>query len=550
MAIQTFKAGDGVWHSLRGRAVTDLYWFNSVVLGLKNLVPMSEREHLFMCQFAEQRTGNDLIDKARYQKIEVPREVGKSSCVTKGFTIQQICKNPNTAILLANEREQNARDFLSYIKSQFETNQLLRALFPEVIPKDLNATTWSASRIIVNRTQHRDSPTLSVIGEGGTVTGMRYDLIIVDDIISREAMENARVSEGNIMERTNRWLHQLDLLLNSNAEPFPRIIFIGTRWWFGDSYEHIEDAFGYGESPRYVAMKAKLTDGSTFELPSTSVYRKGDLAVFRRGGLEFGKPAFPSKWGEERMAKLRVQDPTLFSCNVMNNPADDASATFRNDWLRYYNWLDDKAIQFDDQSGKKRILRAKDLDIMMFVDPGGFSTRMTDERGRAAIIVTGTTSNGEHIILEAHSERESYLNVVNKIIEFASTYEPRKVVIEQAGQQAAFIELVRKTSQEAGIQLYLHPEKPGLKAKEQRVLELEPYFQRGLIYIGRSANFTEFTQQYQQFPRALRIDLLDALAYGPKQWRKNTSQVVMSPQQRRAKELESYYQRRGIKHAT
>src|SRR3990167_96174 len=53
-------------------------------------------------------------------------------------------------------------------------------------------TAWSASRIVLRRASGRKEPSIFVIGVGGTVTGMHPDIIIVDDMISREAAENAR----------------------------------------------------------------------------------------------------------------------------------------------------------------------------------------------------------------------------------------------------------------------------------------------------------------------------------------------------------------------
>src|SRR2546430_12351121 len=47
------------------------------------------------------------------------------------------------------------------------------------------------------------------------------------DLISKEAMESARVGAWQIMDRVNRWCNELKLLLNTQAQPFPWIRFIG-----------------------------------------------------------------------------------------------------------------------------------------------------------------------------------------------------------------------------------------------------------------------------------------------------------------------------------
>lgn len=534
----TFKQGDEQWTKLRTRALGDLYWFCDVVLGYGDRIPMRSGVHALFCKFVEKKTGQAGLDQKRMRKIEMPRETGKTTIVTQGYTIQRICQNPNIAILLANEKEQNAKDFLSEIKHQFSTNEFLRALFPEVIPTDLNDTTWSASRIIVQRTSGRKEPTVSVIGVGGTVTGMHYDLIICDDIISREAMENARAGSWQIMHQVNRWIHQLEPLLNSNAQPFPELLFIGTRWWHKDCYEHIEEAFGYGDQRTPYLLRWKLPSG---EIQQVQAVAQGDLAMFRRAAIEDGRSIFPEKWDLDRLAKIRQRDEALFACNFMNNPSDEVTSTFKADWLLTYDWVNDDTLGYTDGTGARRTAHLTDLDRLIFVDPGGFSTNRVDDRARAAIVVTGTRE-GTHFLLAARSEKDSFLNCIQQLAGYVSRFSPRKVVIEQAGQQAAFIELVRREL--IGMPCSIESVSPKGIVKEQRILGLEPYFQQGRVYLGKGPEFHEFRTQYTQFPRSGRVDLLDALAYLPQFAKKQG--LALDPAKRIAEERRLYYERRGL----
>lgn len=540
-----FTQGDAKHAALRQRAISDLYWLCENVLNYGTRIPMRPATHALLCRFVEKRTGHEALDGAHYRKIEMPRETGKTTLVTQGYAIQRICANPEIAILLANEKEQNAKDFLSAIKYEFESNELLRALFPEVIPLDFSDTTWSASRIIVRRTSGRKEPTVSVIGVEGIVTGMHFDLIICDDIISRTAMENARTGSWQIMHQVNRWIHQLDPLLSSGAEPFAEIVFIGTRWWHGDSYEHIETAFGYGDVKRPYLLRAKLPDGTAQQI---TAYRMGDLAMFRRAAIEDGRSIFPEKWDLEKLAKIRVRDEALFACNYLNAPSDEVTAVFKESWLQYYDRLDEENLRYTDGSGAKRMCAVDDLDRLLFVDPGGFGARSVEDRARAAIVVVGTTGRGEHLLLGVYSEKDTFLACGRKIVEWASRYSPRKIVIEQAGQQLAFIELVKKMLHEDGVQVNVEAAKPGTKAKEQRILGLEPLFQRGSIFIGRGPDFHEFRTQFSQFPRSARLDILDALAYLPTFAKKQVRS--MSPEARQRQELAAYYARRGVEQPT
>jgi hypothetical protein len=540
LTTTSFQQGDAKWKAYRKRALEDLYWFAAVVLGYGDKIPMNPSTHLLLCRFLERRTGSAILDQAHYRKIEMPRETGKST-LARAYAIQRICKDPNIAILLINEKELLAKDFLSDIKYQFESNQLLQALFPELLPRDLNATTWSATRIIVNRTTGRPDPTIDVIGVGGAVAGKHPDLIIADDMISREAMENARAGSWQIMHQTNRWIHQLDPLVNKSALPCPEITFIGTRWWHNDSYEHIEDAYGYGEEPRIVLLKANTGLGQI----QVQAYKKGDLAIFRRAAIEDGRSIFPEKWDLEGLAKIRVRDPALFAANYMNAPSDDVTATFKADWLLPITWLDENQFLITGGDAKKVVIRLRDLDKLILVDPGGFGERVVENRARAAAVLVGDDFNGHKFFLDCYSEQDTFLVAIRKIVDWASKYAPRKIYVERAGQQAAFAQLLREELKKANLNIVV--DDTTLKAsgdnKDVRILEMEPYFQRGEVFTGTGPAFHEFRTQYAQYPRAARKDILDILGYWPRLMRKPQSSNK-NPEERRAAELATYRARR------
>ena len=94
----------------------------------------------------------------------------------------------------------------------------------------------------------------------------------------------------------------------------------------------------------------------------------------------------------------------------------------------------------------------------------------------------------------------------------------RSVFIEEVGQQAAFYDLVVLTAKKRGLNLAFDKLTPKNRDKDARILGLEPYFQRGMIRIGKGPQFHELREQYRAWPTP-RADLLDVLAYGPEVWR-------------------------------
>jgi hypothetical protein len=543
-----FVPGDEKWQKTRQRCLTDLYFFASEVLKYGHKVPMTEVAHKLLCKIVERRTGVPALDKAWVRKFEMPRGTGKTTVVTKAYILQKICANPNIAIMLVNENEGTAKAILGEIKSQIESNEFLRILFPEIIPTDFKDTTWSATQITVKRTESRNEPTIFIVGVGGTKTGMHPDLIFVDDMLSREAMESARSgSVADVMGQINRWIHQLVPLLSGAADR--SIDFIGTRWWHGDSYEHLEESFGYGQDPQHYMLKAKLSDGSTQHL---SAYRKGDIVVFRRAAIEDGQPAFISlnkeKYGLEGLAKERMRDPELFAANYMNNPSDEMTATFKESWLRFYDWTEDTSgdqLSFTDVAGKRRTVDLRSLDVLAFVDPGGFGHNKGGDRAWAAVVVTGSTPDGLHLILDIYSERGTYVQAQQAFLGFCRRYGVRKAFVERAGQQLVFIDQLRDYTRKEGLSVVIEEATTGVKSKDDRILGLEEPFQRATIFVGRGAKFGEFRDQYQKFPKITRKDVLDALSMAPGRW-KRAGIGNRSAQQRQSAEIASYFQKRGI----
>ncbi len=544
MSSLEFSQGDANWEKLRKRGLSDLYFFSSVILGYGNRVPMTEAAHKMLCRVVERRTGIPALDKAWVRKFEMPRGTGKTTAITQAYLMQRICANVNISICLVNEKEQTAKDILAEIKHQFMNNQLLRSLYPEVPPLDVRENVWSATRIIVNRTQSRKEPTVFVIGVGGTITGMHPDVIFVDDMLSREAMESARAgSIADVMGQINRWVHQCVPLL-SGAED-RELTFIGTRWWHGDSYEHIEESFGYGQEAQHFLLKAKLTDGTVQRLP---VYRVGDLVVFRRAAIEDGQPAFISlgtdKYGLEALAKLRLQDPELFAANYLNSPSDELTATFKESWLRFYDWQEGDELTFNDPTGKRKATSVGSLDVLAFVDPGGFGKLKGGDRARPAIVVVGDTPDGLHLLLDCYSERENYVAAIAELVGFVRRYGIRKVFVERAGQQVVFIDQVKERLKKEGLSVTVEEVTTGVKSKDDRILGLEEPFQRGSVYLGRGPKFHELRTQYQQFPKSARKDLLDALSQAPGRWRRG--KPAQNAQQRQQAEISAYFAKRGM----
>jgi len=348
------------------------------------------------------------------------------------------------------------------------------------------------------------------------------------------------VGSWQIMDRVNRWCNELGLLLNTQAQPFPWIRFIGTRWWQNDTYDYIETAFG---GPEEMRRRYRLAAVAASGQPmSREVYRVGRIAVFRAAAIENGAATFPDIYSMERLSEMRQEDPELFSCNMMNAPTDAAVRTFQDGWLRYYDRLDNKLFAYRKDDGTMRYIAEDNLRKVMVVDPA-FTAR--GQGARAGIVVTGTDNEiGRHLVLEAMAVRAEPRDLVIDVLNAAKQHAVSTIFIESVAQQLAFIQFVQNEIRSRNLSITVEQVRPSGRAKDIRIESLSAFFKAGQILVHRSQ--LDLLNEYAAFrPGARYKDLLDALAYCAEKWTP-TGPGTSSAAARSREQLEAYHARRGL----
>ena len=464
---------------------------------------MREYTHLPLILFAERKTGIPEIDAARVQIIEMPRGSGKTTLVTKAKPIQRIIQNKNVSIGIANETQRLAKAFLGNIKAEFEQNELLNSLFPEILPKDLHRTIWAADQIVVNRDKHRQEPSVLACGADATVTGYHMNEWILDDIISRDAAENARTGSFTEIEKINRWLVQLEPLLTTPKRD--HITIIGTRWWEGDCYSYARELWGYGEEPNTYNWRIKMSNGDSINM---ELQRVGDVAIFSRSAIENGRSIFPERYTIEELAKKRLEDPVFFAANYLNDPTAEEARDFKDDWIKPYTWDSPLRVRYRDNQGELKYAQVREMDTVMAVDPAISESAKADRTG---IVVSGSIDGIHHILLECRAERFGVLDLCKMVEDLHRQYNCRRIFVESVAYQKALAQILLYKN------LPVYEVRPGTsKTKEMRIRSLEPFFRQGNVYYNTSQH--EFLREYAGFPRGKWDDILDAMAYLTEEW--------------------------------
>jgi hypothetical protein len=126
------------------------------------------------------------------------REHYKSTIITKAETIQFILANPEAATGIFSHTRPAAKKFMDSIRGVFQTSELVKACFPEVVWANCerDAPLWSDEGLVLKRSSTRSEPTVSAWGliEGMPI-GAHFERMIFDDIVTDDIKNSVEMME-------------------------------------------------------------------------------------------------------------------------------------------------------------------------------------------------------------------------------------------------------------------------------------------------------------------------------------------------------------------
>ena len=217
---------------------------------------MVDRVHGKLCRFVTREMKKGANEQGT-KLILMPRNTFKSTAVTVGYTLWRLANNPNTTILITNEKLDKSKSFLKEIKAHITTNPRFKLLFGEWSCENKPGKKWSETRIdILPRSVWSSAASVEVSSVESSEAGKHVDLIICDDL---HGQGNTTTKEQ--IEKVIEYWRDLNAVLKPNGE----MLIIGTRWDYKDLYQMIQDlAKELGELSNITMMieKAERDDGS------------------------------------------------------------------------------------------------------------------------------------------------------------------------------------------------------------------------------------------------------------------------------------------------
>lgn len=394
------------------------------------------------------------------------REHYKSTIITFALSIQDILNDPEITIGIFSHTRPIAKAFLRQIKQEFETNEKLKRLFPDILWADprKESPKWSEDEgITVKRQTNPKEATVEAWGlVDGQPTSKHFRILDYDDVVTRES-----VSTPEMMLKTT---DALALSFNLGAHGGHRR-FAGTRYHYNDSYRTLMDR-------------------------GTVIPR---IYPATKDGTVEGEPVFLTR---EQLAKKRAdQGPYVFACQMLQDPKADETQGFKQEWLAYAT------------------AEERGLNIAIVIDAASAKKKTSDY---TAGWVIGLGSDRSFYVLDMVRDRLSLTQRADLLMNWHRRWQPIAVGYEQYGMMAD-IEHIQDRQERENYRFEITA-LGGTMPKLDRIRRLIPWFEKKRVYLRPALTKTNYEgvpvdltkafidEEYLPFPVAAHDDMLDALA--------------------------------------
>jgi len=418
-------------------------------------------------------------DRPRRLHIQAAREHAKTTCLSVKYPLWRVGRNPDLRVMIVSQSATLANTIVREIRMNIENNDRLRAVFPALRePMGKVSRPWSNSELQVKRSPGvilKDA-TFVGIGLGGSLTGKRADLIVVDDPFD----ENEVRTEAQ-RQKVEDWI---DKMVLPTLTPQGEIMFVGTPWHYADYWANL-------------AAKS-IENGGNY------VVRKYPAIKNPEDPMEKWDAQWPEVWSPERLAERRYEMGSVkFNCLYLLDPSGLEGTLFKRDWLTFF----DPPILTESY--------VRDFEYYMGVDPNVSDNVESDRLG---IVTIGfDRKRGDIYVLDVYAEPADFPTQMKKIMELARRKQispiPKDIRIRKVGIEAnAWQQVVSKTAYANLLPVIEVKQK---QTKHERMVALQPHFESGRFKFPNpkfGVNWWDrFESEYLAFPKGRYRDVMDAL---------------------------------------
>ena len=308
-------------------------------------------------QVNDLRANNDLEDRDVVKLgVILPRGALKSTIVTKYLPAWLSFQHPSIRNLIVCNTHTNSTSKLGDIKSIYESDEIVQACFPELLPT--KSERWTNEFACVRRPKPFPQQTFEAAGVGTQKVSTHYNVLIEDDTVAPDPsdMEKDIVLPSRDRIKQGIGYHQI---ITSLLVPkgFRLRLVVTTRWGEDDLIAHLKE-----QEQGWKLFDAPAIQGATAE------------------NWWDGTRTFSMFYSFSQLEDLERQlGPYMFACLYLNSPQDASLRKFKPEWISaalrkyrsgmfqdqpfYYTIAIDPAISERDEAAETAITLVKHVTV-------------------------------------------------------------------------------------------------------------------------------------------------------------------------------------------
>lgn len=394
--------------------------------------------------------------------------------------VQTILNFPDVSIMLMQSTQKNTQQLLREVKGHFDgsnPNSKLDTLFPEFCRAKLGT---AMAFTVPTRQRVRKDPTVFVASPKSVKAGLHPDVGFFDDLVTEVNYRNPELM-AKVIEDFGHFVP----LINPGGYRYVT----GTRYTFGDLYEHIirQNA---DEQAKQGVGRWQITIRGCWEVTKdgskTSNFPVRRLADGRTIGISV-----------DMLEAIQRDNPETFSAQYLNRPIAAGQEEFT------------EAMLLGAVVVKDPLLAAGPA--LLFVDLAS-STKSTADN---SVVICARQVGKKAVVCDIRSGQWTALQMVHSILEMALVHRPMKVLIEGTAAATFFIDYLKVIVKDKGVVLNVEPLKVS-NNKDAKRLRISAV--AGAIKTGRCAflaglpGWANLVQQFCEFPKGRHDDEIDTIS--------------------------------------
>ena len=401
-----------------------------------------------------------------------PREYAKSTIITKGTTIFDIIRDKEKSHCIFSFNRAIAKGFLRDIKTEIETNQLLKSVFPAdggnewynifYERPDRQSVKWSEDDgIVVKRASVRREATVEAWGlTDGQPTSKHFDTLIYDDCVTQDT-----VGTPEQIDKTERG-YRMSLNLGRRG---------GTKRMIGTIYHHADL---YSKQKRSGLLTVR-------EYPAED---------------ENGNPVYLTR--EELLKKRKEMGVYVYNSQMLLRPVAEENKKFKLEWLSYFE-------------------KQPRGNFYIIVDPAGSKEKRSDY---TVMWVMCVDSMKNRFFVDCVRDKMGLKEKWRALRSLVEKWKPINVGYEKYGMQSDIEYIKEKQGEESFFFPIVQLSGGGGGRTKSRVDTLMPLFEDKRIHLPRYMPYRQLdgkvndiiqsfiSEEYLEFPFCTHDDMIDCMS--------------------------------------